>query len=309
MMVDFYQYALWTNCNNNCKFCLHLGKSKLSTSQMCLTLHELYDLIDAGVNNCVDISFIGGEIFDDQLDDAIVRAQFYRLLELCAQKYKIGCIRRLMVCTSLIFDVNKHLIQFIQQCNRLGLSDILMLCTSYDTIYRFHTDVSEKLWKDNMVALQKLLRNKIHTEIILTHDLIQKSLSGKFDVLGFQNAFNTHIDFIEPTYVEFYGSKQHSLHEIPKFFPTRNEFLQYVKHMCILSHIIDIRWFLNIYLRSKYVFFRNHDGKWIMVEDKWKSNCRRFDENGKVVRIYTYSDTDDVTMIDDIENIKNTLVF
>lgn len=65
---------------------------------------------------------------------------------------------------------------------------------------------------------------------------------------------------------------------------------------------------MNIYLRSKYVFFRNSSGKWVMVEDKWKSNCRRFDENGKVVKIYTYSDTDDVTMIDDIESIKRMLV-
>lgn len=83
-----------------------------------------------------------------------------------------------MVCSSLIFDVSKHITQYIDFLKQINLIDFFMLCTSYDTKYRFKSEKNKNQWINNVHLLNELLTNNVHTEIIITQDFINKVLSN-----------------------------------------------------------------------------------------------------------------------------------
>lgn len=80
----------------------------------------------------------------------------------------------------------KHLKKFCDFAITSNIAKNILICTSYDTIARFLTPKKLENWKTNMQWLhEKYPEIKVHTEIILTEDFMQKVLSGKFDIEKF----------------------------------------------------------------------------------------------------------------------------
>ena len=308
-MIDFDQYQLWPNCNNNCKFCFNRGTPPFSTAECKQNIQDIASFIrEKYIGEYVaDLSLIGGEVFDTQLDDQEVKEEFYNLMHLCKQKISTGNMRRILVCTALLFDIRKQLVPYLDFMKQLGIIDHLMLCTSYDLAYRFKTVEAEQLWKRNMKALNSRRDIAVHTEMILTQFAIDAILDGSFSIKDFEIEYCTRIDFIEPTFVLYYGSKEATIADILGFFPRRSSFLKFVNDQCIQKKAIDINGLLNLKLRSKSITFKNPDGEWAFVEDRWSENCRRTDRYGNKVDIYTYCDSD-LSMVDDLEMIRNSVV-
>ncbi len=61
------------------------------------------------------------------------------MFEECKKKIDAKKLDKVCVATSLVFDINKHLVPFIRFIDELGISNKVLFCTSYDTKYRFHT--------------------------------------------------------------------------------------------------------------------------------------------------------------------------
>lgn len=296
----FIQYNLWKNCRNGCEFCFNRG-GRTSTVEDQL---EILDFVIEKLNSQEtdsynELGFIGGEFFDNQLDDDCVKQKFYQLFDICAEKYRQHKIDKVCVATSLIFDASIHLIPFIQYIDNLGLSDIVLFCTSYDTKYRFHSDEDLAVWCKNMTQLRPLLKNDIHTEMIVSSFFIDDVQSGKLNLNKFCSDFQTSIDFIEPTFIDFYETKENTLKLLSDFFPTRKKFINFVKELCFEKQIIDIDRFLTIKLRSDTSYYQLCDKSWVKIDNRWQTDVRRIGKDGKPKQIYSYSDSDK-KMTDDI---------
>ena len=85
----------------------------------------------------------------------------------------------------------------------------IRMCTSYDTMGRFSTPKQLENWERNMKLLHDTYPAiKLHTEILVTEDFLQKVLSGEFNITEFKKKYHTDVDFLEPNSGFYYKNKQ-----------------------------------------------------------------------------------------------------
>ena len=289
----FIQYNMWKNCNNGCDFCFNRGYKKSTVEEQLGILEFTKNrLLDEESREYNEIGFIGGEFFDNQIDDERVCNGFYELFDICKNKRERGELDKICVATSLIFDTERHLKPFIRYLKDIGILDMTLFCTSYDTKYRFHTEEQLRTWEYNMKDIRKMLDNRIHTEIIVSQFFIDDVESGKFSIPRFQEEFDTSIDYIEPTFIDYFNSREDSIRELPDFFPRRKSFIDFVRKHCLELGEIDISRFLSIKLRSDTSYYQLASGEWIKIDDRWRKGIRRIDKNGDTKTIFSYSDSD-----------------
>lgn len=302
----FIQFNMWKNCNNNCRFCFNRGQKKSDTLDKLEILRFVKNkLLHEDILQFNEIGFIGGEFFDIELDDEQIKTKFYELFNICKTLYDNGTLEKICIATHLIYDINIHLIPFIKFLKEINLFDITLFCTSYDTVYRFKNTKDCELWKSNMLYISKNFNTKIHTEVIITKNLIEQIESNIFDILEFEKTYNTKIDFIEPTFIEYFSSKAETLNKLPDFFPSRSQFIDFIYKYAINLKIIDLQRFLSIKLRSDRSYYKLDSGKWIQIDNRWTTGVRRVDKNGIPQLVYSYSDSDK-NMIDDVEELRSS---
>lgn len=265
----FLQFNLWKDCNNNCEFCFYRGHKKLDTqkklSSIAFVKERLLDLEESDFYN--EIGFIGGEFFDNQLENSRVRKEFYNLFRLLMKKKQRGKLDRIYITTNLIFDADKYLRPFLTFLKNLDLLDITLLCTSYDLKYRFHNEEALKLWEKNMIELSQEFNTMIHTEMIVTQALIDAVLSKTFDINEFCNKFNTRIDYIEPSSGFYFYDKKECEKEVKDFFPKREDFIKFIQYTAIDNNFIDLSKFLSMRIRSDTLYC-HLKGEWRKLEGR-----------------------------------------
>lgn len=303
----FIQFELWKNCNNKCTFCEHLFDPVSDDNQKIIDLqYFISELQQPFIDQYNVIGFIGGEIFDNQINNQNVKRYFYQLFNICAEKKIRGKLKKIYIATSLIYNIDKYLIPFIHYLSKLDLLDITYFCTSYDLKYRFHTDYHHQLWCNNVLELNKQLINKIHVEIILTQTLINAVLNNTFDISHFYNKYNVDIDFIEPSFISKLETKENTSTYILDFFPTRTSFLKFLKYVHDYN-IIDLDMFLSMKLRSDALYFRiSKTNKLIKVINRVNNNLRKYDVNGNPVNIQSYIDSD-CLMYNDVQAFRSII--
>lgn len=240
----FVQYTLWTDCNNHCKFCANAKNKTLSKID---NLEYYLSIIDKDLEYCTDFGFIGGEFFNKQLVSLKVKDLFYKLIDKVISKLELNQLQRFYISVTLIQKNLKDLIDCLDLFKKSNCIDKVIVCTSYDTAYRFFNSFSENLWKSNMKFLKiKYPVLRLHTEIILTQDFLEKCLSKQFDIFEFKKEFCTDLNFTEPrTGLGYYRSKEEMQKDLPLFFPKRSTFLRFLKEFCIDNSIIDLRTLLS----------------------------------------------------------------
>lgn len=248
----FIQYELWKECRNGCEFCFNRGQKSLDKIERLNYIIE--KLNDPEVDDYNEIGFIGGEFFDIELRDEKVQRLFFQLFRICADKVQAGKLDKIYVTTGLIFDIKPYLIPFLEFLRIWGLSDKTLLCTSYDTKYRFHTQEKEELWKNNMKYINEHYNEvKLHTEIIITQDFINKVLDDTFSITKFKEEFNTAVDYIEPSSGFYFNDKKDAAKHLNDFFPTKSSFIKFLKKVT-LNKEIDLSTFLSMELRSNKIY-------------------------------------------------------
>ena len=147
--------------------------------------------------------------------------------------------------------------------------------------------------------MKSLVKNPVHTEIIVTQFFIDDVMSQKLDLIEFSKKYGTWIDFIEPTFIDYFESRKASIEALPDFFPKRASFLAFVKEYGLEKKIIDIESFLSIRLRSDTSYYKLASGKWTKIDARWENGIRRIDKDGNAKEIFSYCDSDK-KMTDDV---------
>ena len=271
MRNNFIQYELWKDCKNGCKFCFNRGQPQVN--KIISLKNTLQRMDDPELKDYNEIGFIGGEFFDDQLEDIEVKNLFYSLFAKCKTFIDDKKIEKIYFTTSLIFDMDKYLIPFLEYLNSLNLLSNCLLCTSYDLKYRFHTKEKEELWKSNMLKLHELFPNlKLHTEIIATGFFMQAVLDDTFNISEFCDKFHCGIDYIEPGSGFYFHDKEECAKEMPDFFPTKDQVIRFVKKTMIETKQINMDTFVSSQVRSDKVYIY-YNGECFPVSNRRKSNC------------------------------------
>ena len=76
------QYAIWPNCNNNCKFCLRKNRDVWSKKRLIKEIHDIRENIsymDWKDKFADGISLLGGEIYF--ITDPEIQEEFMKLID------------------------------------------------------------------------------------------------------------------------------------------------------------------------------------------------------------------------------------
>lgn len=267
----FIQFELWKDCNNNCKFCFNKGQPDFDKIEsLNFVIQKVQEPI---VDRYNEIGFIGGEFFDTQIDNEDVKKLFYKLFDIIIQKIYDKKIVKLYITSSLILDMNKHLIPFLNYLQDKNVLEKVLLCTSYDLKYRFHTEERKKLWEDNMILLHQMYPNlRLHTETIVTGFFVDAVNNGEFSITDFCNKFHTRVDYIEPGSGFYYYDKKACAKDMPDFFPKKENFIQFLMKTAIENKEIDLDTFISADIRSD-VIYCNYDGKRTCMSGRRKTNA------------------------------------
>ncbi len=299
----FIQYELWKDCKNGCTFCFNKGQPDVNKIES--LNYTIEKLNDEEVDLYNEIGFIGGEFFDTQLDNDEVRRLFYHLFDICKVKIEEGKVKKLYVTTALLYDIEKHLVPFLQYLRLNGLIDKTLLCTSWDVMGRFHTDGLKKLWEDNMLDLHKRFPELlIHTETIVTQAFINSVLEDKFSITDFCKTFDTRMDFIEPGSGFYYYDKKECAEHLKDFFPTKETFIKFLVKT-YGNNEIDLNTFLSADIRSD-VIYNILDGKRVSAHGRRKSSNDCFWKELKVKYDRGFIDSND-KMTDVVKAFKESI--
>lgn len=283
-MKDFIQFVLWNECRTGCLFCLNRYQKPIDKLKVISFVKQKLNTDE--VKNEIDFGLMGGEFFDNQLDNKTVKQEFYELFPIIKQRIDEKRIGRLLITTALIFDRNKQLVDFLEYLKSLDLIKYTVLCTSYDTIYRFRNENAKKIWDDNMKFLKAEYPDlRLHTEIIVTKNFIEAVLNGEFDIVKFKKYYHTAVDYIDPMADKVYFPKERVIKELPEFFPSENLFLQFLQYV-YENDLVDWSTFLQMNVRANHSY-AVCDGE-ILLQDN-----RRTDKNwGSDIISHGFSDSE-----------------
>lgn len=264
----FLQYQIWQECNNGCSFCSERNQYKVDKKwSLQFTLNKL----DSKETKDYDeVGLIGGEIFDNQLQDDEVRKLFYKITDKIASMH----FTKFYIGTNLIYNMDNYLIPYLKHLKNIGLIDKTLLCTSYDLKYRFHTKESKELWENNMLRLLKEFPElNTHVETIMTQYFIDAVLKKEFIISDFCKKFRTRIDYIEPSSGMFFNTKYDCEKACPGFFPTKSSFIQFLKYTGLETKEIDLTCLISYQIRASRIYHLDC-GKYVCYEDRRKPGFR-----------------------------------
>ncbi len=260
MINNFVQFVLWHDCKNNCKFCHNKDFGDIDKN-------FALDYVSTKMNepstfdNFNELGFIGGEFFDTQLSDILINKKFYSLMDKVVSLLKEKTIKKFYITTALMYGDLRYLRQFCEYVQAKHIDDYVLICTSYDTIGRFLSCDKRENWNRNMIWIHdKYPRIKVHTEIILTEDFMQRTLRNDFNISEFEKKYFTTIDFISPHIVDFLHvapekrSKEAYNEFIPGFFPKRATFIQFLKTQILQNNKIALFKLLSNYIRADRLY-------------------------------------------------------
>jgi len=265
-----FQYELWQECNNKCKFCF-LGTENRKTSDE-VKIANIKDFmkqirseefVNEEYNN---ISLIGGEFFQGQLNTPEIKELFMKAIYEIVLFLRSNKTYTSWIAATMTRADNSDLYSMLEFCKNHHLFEkerdygVLWLCTSYDTIGRFHTEQNKLNWENHMKNIsQQFPMLKKNTCMILTQDLMEKYINDEIDFKEFSEEFGTSIFLKQPDRGHF-PNKQMMMEKVPGFFPKRETALEFlVKLLNEDSNLFDN--LMNVNLRASTLVKNYNDGE------------------------------------------------
>lgn len=277
--MNFIQYELWKDCSNNCEFCFAHHQPPVNKLQSIKQISRLLD--DPEVKEFDTIGFMGGEFFVHQLDDPEVKKGFYSLIDKVINLLNTSA-KQFCITATLIQKDLSPLLELLSYLNKHRVLDRCLVCTSYDTYGRFKIPKAEELWAHNVQVVKTW--TKVHIEMIVTQDLIEKMLDNQFDLPSFVAQYGP-VDFLEPS--TGFEDPETFCTRLPKFLCKRADFIQWVYRFCIQEQIINLDLLLNPRLRSNVCYY--HIGQELVrFSDR---HIRPRDQDLPIKPKYCYSDS------------------
>ncbi len=316
--IKCLQYEIWQDCNNGCSFC-YLNQNRIFTSdeQKIENINKIIDNLDNDISDYNAVGLIGGEFFQGQLSNPAVKSNWLKLIQKINSELLSDKIYEFWITASLMKEDLSDLYDTLDifDFSKLNENQRILLCTSYDTLGRFHSEEQEKTWKKNIHLLAKKYPELyIHTQIILSEDLIEKTIENP-------NIFDeilevSPIDFKIPNYyrdkeLAINGIKDYHqllldhINEFPKkfFIEHRNTFLQFLPVYAKIFGTAKLKNLINYpKMRSHTlkIFSENYE-----LIDRWNYSEDRFSPCGHLLDGKCYIDSDKC-MYCDIERFIET---
>lgn len=296
----FVQFQLWRDCPNNCDFCYN---KHLSNPDKLKILPQIIDkLQDPLMDKFNEFGLIGGELFGHELDDPEVKRLFYEIVDNIIDRIKNKQVNKLYITSALLFRNTDNLYEFIEHLEQNKCLKYLLLCTSYDTLYRFKNEQARQLWINNML---NLIANgiNVHTETILTNHFIKQVLTNRFDIKEFEQSFGK-LNFIQPQCNSNCETKAEFIQQLPDFLPERSLFLKFL-HKVHAEQLINLDEFLNENLHSDLLYLEHHGYLYeFMGRRRWPSLMDAYYRDiGRNFYHLGYADSD-IKMESDVQAFK-----
>lgn len=193
LVMPIYEFLLWDNCTNNCKFCFQRKSPRLfSIDFQKQILNNVLSFINSDKFQVGShILLVGGEIFDDsnrkfiiEFFDKICKMMTRNTIELCYLN------------TNLLYEDLNLLFLVLDVFKQNSLLDRLKFTTSYDLVGRFSTNSKEQLFISNLHTITSNYNVKVVTNMILSNELCRKIIDQTFSLSRFQQENNTELNLI-----------------------------------------------------------------------------------------------------------------
>ena len=300
-------FELWTECNNQCKFC-YLGHNNLRTpdKEKLKNIKKVINIINNHFKNEKEqykaIGLIGGEFFQGQMQNKDVNASFFNLCENIFTLIEEDKIRDFWCYCTLTIGEQEDLYKLIDLFNE-KITDKekhkFWILVSYDTIGRFYVPGREENWKKHMLNLQKYPFIKFNVTSILSQDFCEKVLSGEHDLLDFQNKYKCTYFFKQPTKTFDDGSNQDFAKKLPNWFLKRKTYIEFLKKLKtddinLFNETLNIEQRADDLMQSLNGFEIAHRNK-----ETWEETGGTINPKcGHVINYQCYSDSDACCLCD-----------
>ena len=234
-LPPIYEFLLWNNCNNNCKFCHQKARKArfpgkfLDAKQQQHSIYLVRDFLVTGqlvgqqempAEKKFNLLLMGGELFDNKLTPATER-EFFALAEVILVQMLEGKIDHLYVNTNLIYEMGM-LLDFLQLYVNEGLSNRIRFTTSCDVAYRFSSPGALSLMTSNLRKLRAAYPEMpMVANCILTDAACRFLLNTPEYPARFEEAYGTKLNLIP--YIVLKNSMAPAREEVHKVLLLLNE--------------------------------------------------------------------------------------
>ena len=197
-----YEFLVWDNCNNNCRFCFQRENPRLFNHDgRKMVLDETIKFIDSdNFKKGSHILICGGEIFDNPKDINILYDFFTQIID----RMNNGIIDLLYLNTNLIYENIAPLFNVLDMIRDNNLFERLKFTTSYDLEGRFRDKpmpithhLPEEVMLDNLLSLKiEYPEIQIVTNTILTKPVCEKIIDGSYNIKEWMKKYHCWVNLV-----------------------------------------------------------------------------------------------------------------
>ena len=274
-----YEFLVWDNCNNNCKFCFQRENPRLfDHNNRKMILNEVIKFIDSDkFKKGSHILICGGEIFDKPRDFNILYDFFEQIIE----RMNSNIIDLLYLNTNLIYENIAGLFNILDMIKDNHLFERLKFTTSYDLEGRFSSvpmpttlQLPEVVMLDNLVSIKNEYPDiHIVTNTILTKPVCQKIINGEYNIRDWMEKYQCYVNLIPYIVLD------------KELMATRNEIFKALNIVEKQAEGYVRRWIDNLDLKQEKWLYIYKNNEWQFVSCEWDKEC------GHSVNFKRYSDS------------------
>ena len=192
-MKKIYEFLVWDNCNNNCKFCWQRENPRIfDHNQREQVLIKTIQFLENDFEKGNSVLICGGEIFDKPGDREILKTFFMKIIDFMLNDY----IDLLYINTNLIYSNTSCLYDLLELININNLFDKLKFTTSFDIAGRFNED-TKQLMLNNLHDIKYYFPNiNIVVNTILTKPCCNAILNNEFNVKEFMEEYKCWVNLV-----------------------------------------------------------------------------------------------------------------
>lgn len=297
-MGNMVQYSIWSNCCNNCDFCLRKERIPYSREKQLLTLRRTrknLDFVDWKDKFSDGISLLGGELY--YIEDKELQDEFMLLIDDIIEKVlkvspnpnvKYSTVTNGIYNPEFLYRVIDRIV------DKVGIQAV-DLNFSYDMKYRYKNEERRKLVLKNINDFHQRYNYKVGVQMILTQYVIDMWRRGEFDVNKFidENIPGNTLCFLYPHPIETglnltdFNFKRRDLFDFLKYLKEANYFV-YVSFM--LSTMNSCSY--------KYTGLKNRTSLDFTEEPKFTDGKEILTECGHSILYRCYTDSDKCLLCD-----------
>ena len=263
-MSNMIQYGVWSNCCNNCDFCLREERIPYTKEKQLESLNKIkknLDYIDWKDKFSCGVSLLGGELY--YITDKELQESFLELIDLIIEK--VLKVSKNPACkystvTNGIYDPI-FLYRVIDKIKDSVGMDKIDINFSYDLKYRFHSEEKRKLVLKNINEFHKRYNYCVGVQMILTQYVINLWKEGKFDVNKFikEEIPDNQLCFLYPHPIKT-GIK------LDDFNFNRKDFLKFIQYLKEANY--------NVYVSFLHSTKNSCTFKWTGLKDRLSSDYK-----------------------------------